>query len=92
MSIPKKPVTPFTPFADESMALQIGDLSIENRTDRVSLFGSVDITRDKIGLALAQELKGRIDQLVEALKSEHLPEKLDVVPPTQVQNPFASIT
>ncbi len=90
MSIPKKPLTPFTPFADESTTLQIGDLNIENRTDRVSLFGSVDITRDKIGLALAQELKVRIDHLVEVLESDHLPEMLDVVSPTQVQNPFAS--
>lgn len=90
MSIPKKPVTLFTPFSDEAATLQVGGLNIENRTDRVSLFGSLDITRDKIGLALAQELKGRIDQLVEVLKSEHLPEKLEVLAPTEVANPFAS--
>lgn len=90
MSIQKKTITPFTPFSDESAALQIGDLNVENRIDRVSLFGSVEITRDKVGLALAQELKGRIDQLVEALKSEHLPENLEVLAAAEVKNPFTN--
>ncbi len=34
------------PFANESDALAIGKLNIENRLDRVSLFGDVDLTRD----------------------------------------------
>jgi len=37
------------PFKNESESLQIGDLTVENRIDRISIFGSIDITRDKEG-------------------------------------------
>lgn len=46
------------------------DLNIENRLDRVSLYGSVDIIRDAEGLAQALRLKGVIDGMVVALSEE----------------------
>ena len=46
------------------------DLNIENRTDRVSLYGSVDITRDRAGLEQALRLKGVVDGMVAALEAE----------------------
>jgi hypothetical protein len=77
------------PFANESESLQLDELSIENRTDRVSLFGSIDITRDKHGLELAQRLKHLLDAIVTRLAHEDLPES---IPPPQnidvVKNPF----
>ena len=48
------------------------DLNIENRLDRVSLYGSVDITRDAEGLAQALRLKGVLDGMVSALNEEQL--------------------
>ena len=48
------------------------DLNIENRLDRVSLYGSVDITRDQEGLAQALRLKDVIDGMVSALNAERL--------------------
>jgi len=48
------------------------DLNIENRLDRVSLYGSVDITRDQEGLAQALRLKGVLDGMVSALNEEQL--------------------
>ena len=48
------------------------DLNIENRLDRVSLYGSVDITRDQEGLAQALRLKGVVDSMVSALNEEQL--------------------
>ncbi len=39
------------PFANESESLRLDDLTIENRTDKVSLYGSIEITRDKRGFS-----------------------------------------
>ena len=46
------------------------DLNIENRLDRVSLYGSVDITHDQAGLAQALRLKGVVDGMVSTLAKE----------------------
>ena len=46
------------------------DLNIENRLDRVSLYGSVDITHDQEGLEQALRLKGVVDGMVAALNEE----------------------
>ena len=48
------------------------DLNIENRLDRVSLYGSVDITHDQEGLEQALRLKGVVDGMVSALNAEQL--------------------
>ncbi len=60
------------------------DLNIENRLDRVSLYGSVDITRDRAGLEQALRLKGVVDGMVAALEAEQLngvlPEKVASIP------------
>jgi hypothetical protein len=45
-----------SPFANESELLGIGDLTIDNRTDRISIYGSIDLTRDKAGLEHARML------------------------------------
>ena len=77
------------PFANESQSLEIDELTIENRTDRVSLYGSIEITRDKRGLELAQTIKHLLDSIVAKLAQEDLPES---IPPPQnidvVKNPF----
>lgn len=76
------------PFANESDCLQIGGLTIENRVDRVSIFGSVDITRDKEGLAVARELKAILDLTLGELESAELPDKVTLKPAKTVKNPF----
>lgn len=61
-------------FRNESEVMiirgQNHDLNIENRLDRVSLYGSVDITHDQAGLAQALRLKGVVDGMVAALSEE----------------------
>lgn len=76
------------PFANESDCLQIGGITIENRVDRVSLFGSIDITRDKEGLAAARELKAILDLTLTELESAELPDKVSLKPVKAVKNPF----
>jgi hypothetical protein len=77
------------PFANESQSLEIDELTIENRTDRVSLYGSIEITRDKRGLELARTIKHLLDAIVKRLSQEDLPES---IPPPQnievIKNPF----
>jgi hypothetical protein len=79
-----------SPFANESESLGIGDLTIENRTDRVSIYGNIDLTRDKTGLEHARMLKAVLDEVVQALETEKsLPDK--IAPPDtpdEVANPF----
>ena len=71
-------------------SLGIGDLTIENRTDRISIYGNIDLTRDKAGLEHARMLKAVLDKVVQVLESEkNLPDKIappDI--PDEVANPF----
>jgi len=81
----------FRPFADEAVALRIGGLTAENRLDRVSLWGDLDLTRDRAGLQRARELRALLDAVVAALEGEGeaLPERVaPPEPPSTVKNPF----
>jgi hypothetical protein len=79
-----------SPFANDSESLGIGDLTIENRTDRISIYGSTDLTRDNTGLEHARMLKAVLDKVVQALESEkNLPDKIaSPDAPDEVANPF----
>lgn len=78
----------FKPLANESDCLQIGGITVENRVDRVSIFGSVDITRDKEGLSVARELKSILDLTLAELEKSELPDKIKLTPAKTVKNPF----
>lgn len=80
---------PLRPFQNDSDAREIGELKIENQTDRIEIYGSLSITRDKVGLATALALKQMIDAAVEVLKSEKLPEKIEQAPVKTAPNPFS---
>jgi len=77
------------PFRNESECLQIGDLTIENRTDRVSIFGSIDITRDKEGLARVRDLQSILALALAELEGADLPDHIAVEAADTVENPFA---
>ncbi len=79
----------FLAYANEIDSLTIGsDLTVENRLDRISIYGSVDITKDKEGLKYAYELKRVVDAAIEVLKNENLPEHVTTVEAETVTNPF----
>jgi hypothetical protein len=84
------------PYQNEADAIEIGDLKIENRLDRVTVFGRIDLTRDKAGLEKAglenaRALKRLLDDVVRALERDPvLPEH--IAPPqasVMKRNPFA---
>jgi hypothetical protein len=81
----------FTPFSDDSASLRIGGFTVENGTDKVALYGSLDVTRDKNGLKQAKALKAAVDAIVKALEQDKaLPkESGPAEAPQQVKNPFA---
>ena len=78
----------FVPYANESDVLEIGNLTIENRIDRISLSGDIDLTLDKPGLALAKQLQKLLGDVVAQLEKQELPEQLPPPEVTSVANPF----
>ena len=85
----KEKLLSIDPFANEEEVITIEELLIENRLDRISIHGSVDITKDKQGLEYAFALKRQIDTIVEYLKKQALPEKISVENVAkEVKNPF----
>lgn len=78
----------FVPYANESDVLDIGGLTIENRVDRISISGDIDLTLDKPGLALARQLQTLLADVVAQLEKRDLPAQLPPPVVTSVANPF----
>lgn len=81
-------MTDFTPYANESDELEISNLKFENRLDRISVYGDLDITRDRAGLANARTLKTLIDAIVSSLENQSLPATIPAPAIKKVKNPF----
>ena len=83
-------MTTLTPFADDAASITIDKLTIENGTQQLTLYGSLDLTRDKAGLQHALALKALVDQAVHVLTSDPaLPQRLSPPDkPKTVRNPF----
>ena len=62
-------MTTLVPFADNAASVSIAELTIENGTERIALYGSLDITRDKQGLARARSLVILLGQAVRHLET-----------------------
>jgi hypothetical protein len=84
----KKPAS-FTPFANEADVIGIGDLTLENRVDRITISGDVDLTADVPGLAYARRLHAVLGDIVAALEARELPAQLPPPDVTTIDNPFA---
>lgn len=80
----------FEPYANEADVLEIGRLMLENRLDRVTLSGDVDLTADRQGLDAARRLHQVLGQVVASLEARaDLPERLPPPEVKTVRNPFA---
>lgn len=83
----------FVPFANDADALSLGELNVENHTDRIAIFGNLELRRDAQGLRQAQALKAVLDAVVAALANADLPahaEASDATTVRHVKNPFDS--
>jgi hypothetical protein len=79
----------FAPYQNESDCIQIDELTIENRVDRVSIYGSIDLTKDKAGLAASRELKKILSMILAELEKTDLPDQITLAEPETVDNPFS---
>jgi hypothetical protein len=80
---------PFVPYANEADVVQVGNLMLENRLDRITVSGDVDLTMDKAGMAHARRLYEILAAVVERLEAEALPEQLPPPAVKTVDNPFS---
>jgi len=77
------------PFKNETESITLGQLTIENRLDQVELYGSLSITRDQVGLALALQLKSVLDAAINHLQhASDLPAHVAFRPTDKIDNPF----
>lgn len=78
------------PFANDSESMSLGELTVENGTDKIAIYGSLDITRDKAGLQQARVLKAVVDAIVKTMSQDKsLPDQAaPPEAPQQVKNPF----
>jgi len=84
-----KDIEPIDAFENESEVVVIEDLTFENRTDRVSISGGINITRDKEGLEKIRAIKRQIDAIAKKLEDEKkLPDKIEMLEAKMVVNPF----
>ncbi|MBA5638311.1 hypothetical protein H3H37_14730 [Duganella sp. LX20W] len=81
-------MTKFVPYANEADVLHIGHLSIENRLDRITLSGDVDLTADQAGLRDARALLKVLTDVVARLEAQDLPSTLPPPDVKTVANPF----
>lgn len=80
----------FIPFADEAEVLHIAGLTVENRLDRVSLSGDIDLSADQQGLDDARALHALLGAVVAQLEARgDLPPQLPPPVVQTVDNPFA---
>ncbi|MFC5547054.1 hypothetical protein [Massilia aerilata] len=85
----KKQAQDFVPYANEADVLEIGHLTIENRLDRITISGDLDLTADKQGLEAARRLHALLRQVVAGLEGRDLPDRLPPPKIEKVDNPFA---
>jgi hypothetical protein len=79
----------FAPYANEADVIEIGRLMLENRLDRITISGDLDLTADKHGLEAARRLHALLGQVVTALEGKDLPDELPPPRIETVDNPFA---
>jgi len=60
----------FKPFADDETSFNVADLTIENGTDRLAIYGNIDLARDKTGLEAARTLHKLFAGIVKTLEAD----------------------
>ncbi len=68
----------FMAYENETDSFLIDNFTVENRHDSISLYGTLEITKDMAGLEHALKLKRIIDAAIDALKrNKQLPARID---------------
>ena len=82
------------PFANGHQSMQIGELVIENQTDKIIIYGDIDLTLDATGYEQARQLHELTSKIIQAFenndeysnqhKSKEKNDQLDKI----IDNPF----
>ena len=64
------------PYKNDHQSQQIGQLIIENQTDKVTIYGDIDLRRSKQGLAQAKQLQQLMTAIVETLEQAQADDSL----------------
>lgn len=76
-------------YQNEAESLVFDGITVENRLDSVSVYGTLDFTADRIGLSRAKKLSEILDSIINELESRaDLPEKISILRTTLAPNPF----
>jgi hypothetical protein len=78
----------FAPFENEAEVVEIGRLALENRLDRITISGDLDLTADRQGLEQARLLHALLGKVVASLEARDLPDRLAPPEVKTVPNPF----
>ena len=79
----------FKPYMNGTESHAIYDLTVENSTDCVSLYGNLQLTKDQVGLKAAKALQALLNEVVRSLESEtDLPEIVIRAEAGEIENPF----
>lgn len=79
----------FKPFENGTESHAIHDLTLENQTDCVSIYGNLQITKDQAGLKAAKLLQSYLNEVVASLeKQSDLSEQLARQSEGEIENPF----
>ena len=81
-------MTEFQPYRNEKDSFDISELTVENRIDCVEIYGSIRLTKDKVGLLLARQLKQLVDSTLAVLEKDELPDQVPVAKTDRIKNPF----
>lgn len=60
------------PFANNHQSMQIGDLVIENQTDKVIIYGDIDIHLNETGHEQARRLHAITSKLLDAFDNKNI--------------------
>lgn len=75
-------------FENESDSAAVGDMTVENRLDRVELYGSLTITLDREGEALLAKLESLVAGMRRAFEAQpELPETVTLQTSGTLDNP-----
>ncbi len=83
------------PFANDHQSMQIGELTIENQTDKIIIYGDIDLYLNEIGHQQAKQLNELTSKILQHFEKTDQYTKTDELSKTKddrtdvlIDNPF----
>ena len=83
------------PFANDHQSMQIGELTIENQTDKIIIYGDIDLYLNETGFAQAKQLNELTSKILQHFEKTDQYTKTDELSKTKddrtdvlIDNPF----